>query len=96
MQTQRASQNTGSVAGLFNRESEPLMYSLTLRPRQVYRLPAYFSHIRVLSGCAWVTSGQDDIILHQNEQVAFHPAGSLAVVITALGGIPLVLEVAQQ
>jgi hypothetical protein len=68
-------------------------YNLTLSSHQVYRLPDFFSRVRVAAGCAWVTFAGDDIILREHQSLAFDLAKGPAV-ITALGQTPLVLEVA--
>lgn len=58
----------------------------------VAALPRADQVVRVISGCAWVTLNQDDLIIRSGERMTLYP-GKYAPVISALGDNQLVYEI---
>ncbi len=73
----------------------PTIVSRDVRLRQgdVYRLPSSSRAVWVVSGCAWMTHGGEDILLSAGESMSIAQPRD-PVVITSIGVAPLVLEVA--
>jgi hypothetical protein len=69
-----------------------VMLRLVLYPGELYRLPQAGRGIRVCSGRAWTTCEGRDILMAQGETACI-ASGADAVLISAVGHIPLVLEV---
>lgn len=65
---------------------------IILMKNEVYRLPQTHRAIQVLSGIAWITVDQQDIILHGVEKISLPPSKNFAV-ISALSNMPLVVAV---
>ncbi len=65
---------------------------LTLEKGEVFRIPQAYRQFHVLSGVAWLTVGDKDIILQSGEKASLESKKDVAV-ISALGKMPLVLEV---
>jgi hypothetical protein len=70
----------------------PPQLRLVLYKSELYRLPANGQVIRVLSGIAWVTAAGKDMFLVAGEKMVLTASGDIALV-SALGRVPLVLEV---
>lgn len=64
----------------------------TLKKDEIFRLPPGNREFQVLSGVAWVTIDGNDIILHSGEKAELESHKDIAI-ISALGEIPLILEV---
>ena len=64
----------------------------TLENGEVFRIPQVYQEFQVLSGVAWLTVGDKDIILQSGEKASLESKKDVAV-ISALGKMPLVLEV---
>ena len=67
---------------------------IILMENEVYRLPQTHREIQVLSGIAWITLDQQDIILQSPEKASLPPSKNFAV-ISALNNMPLILAVWQ-
>ncbi|MBW3586986.1 MAG: hypothetical protein KY448_14420 [Cyanobacteria bacterium 0813] len=67
---------------------------IILMENEVYRLPHTHQEIQVLSGIAWITLDQQDIILQSPEKASLPPSKNFAV-ISALNNMPLILAVWQ-
>ena len=67
---------------------------IILMNNEVYRLPQTHREIQVLSGIAWITLDQQDIILQSHEKASLPPSKNF-VVISALNNMPLILAVWQ-
>ena len=67
---------------------------IILMNNEVYRLPQTHREIKVLSGIAWITLDQQDIILQSPEKASLPPSRNFAV-ISALNNMPLILAVGQ-
>ena len=67
---------------------------IILMNNEIYRLPRTHREIQVLSGIAWITLDQQDIILHSPEKASLPPSKNFAV-ISALNNMPLILAVWQ-
>ena len=67
---------------------------IILMENEVYRLPQTHREIQVLSGIAWITLDQQDIILESPEKASLPPSKNFAV-ISALNNMPLILAVWQ-
>ncbi len=67
---------------------------IILMNNEVYRLPQTHREIQVLSGIAWITIDQQDIILQSHEKASLPPSQNFAV-ISALNNMPLILAVWQ-
>ena len=65
---------------------------LTLEKGEVFRIPQAYRQFKVLSGVAWLTVGDKDIILHSGEKASLESKKDVAI-ISALGKMPLILEV---
>ncbi|MGL5060642.1 MAG: hypothetical protein ACRC62_11745 [Microcoleus sp.] len=65
---------------------------IILMKDEVYRLPQTVREIQVLSGIAWLTFGEQDIILQSTEKTSLPPSKNFAV-ISALNNMPLILAV---
>ncbi len=55
-------------------------------------LPRADQVLHVISGCAWITLNQDDIIVQGGDKVTLYP-GKYAPVISAMGSRQLVYEI---
>ncbi|MEG4004901.1 hypothetical protein QUA41_06705 [Microcoleus sp. Pol11C1] len=67
---------------------------IILMENEVYRLPQTHREIQVLSGIAWITLDQQDIILQSSEKASLPPSKNIAL-ISALNNIPLIMAVWQ-
>ncbi|MEG4205105.1 hypothetical protein QUA20_14370 [Microcoleus sp. Pol7_A1] len=67
---------------------------IILMENEVYRLPQTHRELQVLSGTAWITLDQQDIILQSQEKASLPPSKNFAV-ISALNNMPLILTVWQ-
>ncbi|WP_333457870.1 hypothetical protein [Microcoleus sp. Pol10D4] len=67
---------------------------IILMENEVYRLPQTHREIQVLSGIAWITLDQQDIILQSSEQASLPPSKNFAL-ISALNNMPLIMAVWQ-
>jgi hypothetical protein len=67
---------------------------IILMNNEVYKLPQTHREIQVLSGIAWITLDQQDIILESPEKASLPPSKNFAV-ISALNNMPLILAVWQ-
>ena len=65
---------------------------IVLLPGEALRIPRARATIRVLSGTAWLTSGSDDIILH-NGQCLSVARPKEPPVISGIGSEPVLFEV---
>jgi hypothetical protein len=65
---------------------------IILMNNEVYRLPQTHREIQVLSGIAWITLDQQDIILQSHKKASLPPSKNFAV-ISALNNMPLILAV---
>ncbi|MCU0546765.1 MAG: hypothetical protein MUE44_32140 [Oscillatoriaceae cyanobacterium Prado104] len=65
---------------------------IILMNREVYKLPHSVREIQVLSGIAWLTLDQQDIILQNPEKTTLQPSKNAAL-ISALNNMPLVLAI---
>jgi hypothetical protein len=83
---QRYSELAAPVSGTLEEDRIILMKD------EVYRLPQTHREVQVLSGIAWITLDQQDIILQSSEKTSL-PSSKNAVVISALNNVPLILAV---
>ncbi|AFZ09052.1 hypothetical protein Osc7112_4768 [Oscillatoria nigro-viridis PCC 7112] len=67
---------------------------IILMENEVYRLPQTHREIQVLSGTAWITLDQQDIILQSSEKASLPPSKNFAL-ISALNNMPLIMAVWQ-
>ena len=67
---------------------------IILMENEVYRLPQTHREIQVLSGIAWITLDQQDIILQSSEKASLPPSKNFAL-ISALNNMPLIMAVWQ-
>ena len=67
---------------------------IILMENEVYKLPQTHREIQVLSGSAWITLDQQDIVLQSPEKASLPPSKNFAV-ISALNNMPLILAVWQ-
>lgn len=58
----------------------------------VATLPRADQVVHVISGCAWITLNQDDLVIQSGERVTLYP-GRYAPVISAIGSGQLVYEI---
>jgi hypothetical protein len=65
---------------------------IILMKDEVYKLPQTHREIQVLSGIAWITLDEQDIILNSPEKTLLPPSKN-PVVISALNNVPLILAV---
>ena len=65
---------------------------IILMKDEVYRLPQTVREIQVLSGIAWLTLDQQDIILQSSEKTQL-PSSKNFAVISALNNMPLIVAV---
>lgn len=65
---------------------------IILMKDEVYRLSQTHREVQVLSGIAWITLDQQDIILQSSEKTSL-PSSKNAAVISALNNVPLILAV---
>lgn len=65
--------------------------SIQLSGREVCNVPANGQTLRVASGCAWVSSNRENIVVRCGEIIQLHK-GKHPAVISALGQQPLVCE----
>ena len=77
----------------YNSNSAFAVLRLILYRNETYRVPYVCGRVHVLSGVAWVTVNQEDIILTANEKVSFVGEKNDSCVISALGDTPLILEI---
>ncbi len=84
----------GSDTGKLILDPASLSPRLVLRRGDLFRLPAFSRGIEVVSGIAWVTVKDRDIVLTAGEKLVL-PAGKDTVLISALGHHPLIVEVLQ-
>ena len=68
----------------------PIRYRLLLQAGEVFRFPEC-QEFHVLSGVAWITVAGEDIILTSQEKALL--SSHKDAVISALGKVPLILEV---
>lgn len=66
--------------------------AIKLENNQVFKLPQAYREVQVLSGTAWITVDQQDIILRCGEKTAIPSSNNFAV-ISALTKNPLIFEV---
>ena len=85
---QKISELTAPVSGALEEDR------IILMENEVYRLPQTHREIQVLSGTAWITLDQQDIILQSQEKASLPPSKNFAV-ISALNNMPLILAVWQ-
>ena len=85
---QRYSELAAPVSGALEEDR------IILMENEVYRLPQTHREIQVLSGIAWITLDQQDIILQSPEKASLPPSKNFAV-ISALNNMPLILAVWQ-
>jgi hypothetical protein len=71
----------------------PTPLRVVLLAGEVLRMPRARASLRVISGTAWITRGGSDIVLSQGEAKTFGASRESAV-ISALGALPLLVEVA--
>lgn len=64
---------------------------LTLKKGQVFRIPSVCQEIHVISGSAWITLAEEDIILQVGEK-AFFTFNKDSAILSALGNMPLIVE----
>jgi hypothetical protein len=69
-----------------------VMLRIVLYPGELYRLPQSGRGIRVCNGKAWATCAGKDIIVTPGETAQIAP-GTDAVLVSAVGHAPMVLEV---
>jgi hypothetical protein len=81
---QKNSELTAPVSGALEEDR------IILMENEVYRLPQTHREIQVLSGSAWITLDQQDIILQSHEKASLPPSKNFAV-ISALNNMPLIL-----
>jgi len=65
---------------------------IILMKDEVYKLPQTHREVQVLSGIAWITLDEQDIILDRSEKTLLPPSKN-PVVISALNNVPLILAV---
>lgn len=73
----------------FNKTVSPCRF--TLLAGEIFRIPAMCQEVRVLSGSAWISVAQQDIILTSGEKALLTSNQGLAI-LSALGKTPLTLE----
>ncbi len=73
-------------------KSTSLMLRLILHGDELFRLPAGSRSVQVVSGVAWLTAAGDDIFLKSGERL-WLLADKNSALISALGRVPLILEV---
>ncbi len=77
---------------LFHNQAQSLVPELlTLKKGQVFCLPSIYQEIHVISGIAWLTFAGEDILLKGGEK-AFFPFKKDSVILSALGDMPLIVE----
>jgi hypothetical protein len=82
---------SGSKRGpLMGATPAPLRF--VLLAGEVLRVPRACASVSVLSGSAWITRGGRDIVLSPGEARVFDAARE-PVIISALGAVPLLVEV---
>lgn len=74
----------------FNKTVSPCKF--TLLAGEIFRIPAICQEVRVLSGSAWISVEQQDIILNPGEKALLTSNKGLAI-LSALGKVPLTLEI---
>lgn len=67
-------------------------FRFTLEKDEIFRCSTAYREFKVLSGIAWVTIEGRDLILHSGEKAELESNKDTAI-ISALGKIPLVLEI---
>ena len=75
--------------------SASVLLRLVLYRGEVYRVPPAGRGVRTLRGRAWVTYGGEDILLTRGDETQF-ASGQGAALVSAVGCVPLVLEVLGQ
>lgn len=73
-------------------QKSAICYRFTLNKGELFRFPSECREVHVLSGVAWLTVGGEDIILTA-ERKASIPSNKDFALISALGDVPLILEV---
>jgi hypothetical protein len=68
----------------------PILYQ-----NETHRLSPTCQNIQILSGTAWVTIAGEDVILTQGEKASILPTKDV-IVVSAVGAIPLVLEIQER
>lgn len=68
---------------------------LSVRVGQTYALPKETRQVRILAGDAWVSLGQDDVVVHRHQTLHIHP-GRQAIYITPLGKQQIEIVIATQ
>ena len=71
-----------------------VMLRLLLYQDEVYRLPRAAREVRVLAGRAWLTVAGEDVFVTPGEQLSLS-ARKDGALISALGQLPLILEIYQ-
>lgn len=74
--------------------NQPL-YRLMLYKNELIRLPESCRELQVVSGQAWITQADKDIILRSGECAALNPSKD-SVLVSALGNKPLIMEARQE
>ena len=75
--------------------STSVLLRLVLYRGEVYRVPPAGRGVRILRGRAWVTYGGEDILLTRGDETHL-ASGQGAALVSAVGCVPLVLEVLGQ
>jgi hypothetical protein len=82
-----------ALTQLFKGDLNSVMPSrFTLENGEAFRVPQAYREFQVLSGVAWLTVGNKDVILRSGEKASLESQKNVAV-ISALGKMPLILEV---
>lgn len=87
----------GNSIGFYHRHIKSNLKSViplrfTLEKNEIFRFPLAYRELKVLSGVAWVTIEQKDLILHSGEKIELKSNKDTAL-ISGLGKMPLVLEI---
>jgi len=80
----------GHPAGSADPAAAPLR--VVLVQGETLRLPAAYTRVNVLTGAAWITQGGEDNVVMAGCGLS-SAAGSDGAVVSALGTVPLLLEV---
>ena len=75
--------------------SASVLLRLVLYRGEVYRVPPAGRGVRILKGRAWITYGEEDILLTCGDETDL-ASGQGAALVSAVGRAPLVLEVLGQ
>lgn len=82
-----------AFTNLFKSDLKSLIpYQVTLEKDQVFRVPSAYRELRILSGIAWITGDGEDIILTSGQKASLTSSKG-GTVLSALGNVPLTLEV---